>query len=419
MVAMSLRLLGIFSSYIFIILITKNFGSEGWGRYSLTMSFVIFGILLGKAGFDLALLKYTSANEAKNERSVTRQIYFKGILFCLSISLALTIMLAVFSKEVAVLLFKKEYLSDYLFYGSFLIVLQVVFLIHSEGLRGLKKNYSYLFVQFIGIYFFGSLFLFLCLQFNLNNDLLSIQILVASSLLVFLISTYLWLKEIWFVKKERLPSFPLGKILKVSFPMFLSNTMFVILSWIDTLLLGVFQVDESEIGIYNVSLKVAAVMNLPLLAISGIIASNISEHYTKGDMANLGKTIQDSTRIIFSASVFIYILYLLFPSFFLGFFGDEFIKGSPVLIIISTGFLVSSFSGCTDIILQMTNHEKLFKNIIIGGAIVNLTLNLILIPTLGIIGAAIANMASACFWNLLSVYYIKKRLKLSSLFSVN
>ena len=86
-IAMGLRLLGLLSSYIFILLITKNFGSEGWGKYSLTMSFVIFGILIGKAGFDLALLKYTSSNEAKNERELTKAIYRKGVLFCLSLSL--------------------------------------------------------------------------------------------------------------------------------------------------------------------------------------------------------------------------------------------------------------------------------------------------------------------------------------------
>src|SRR5690606_1895318 len=108
-VAISLRMVGILASYIFVLLITKNFGPEGWGRYSLVMSFIIFGVLFGKAGFDLALLKYTSAHEAKNERHIVRQIYFKAISLCLLICILLTGLLMAFSREVAFFLFKKEY----------------------------------------------------------------------------------------------------------------------------------------------------------------------------------------------------------------------------------------------------------------------------------------------------------------------
>ena len=413
--AMSLKLLGIASSYIFILLITKNFGAEGWGKYSLTMSFIIFWMLLGKIGFDLALLKYTSSNEAKNDRHLTKQIYVKGISFCLGLCIFLTLILMIFSKDIAVLLFQKEYMSDFIFYSSFLIICQIGYIIHSEGLRGLKKYNAYQFIQFIGAQLFGSILLFLYPYFTEKNDLLPLKILVISSFIVFLISTYLWLKEILFIKSKNLFSFPLKQIIRVSFPMFISNAMFVTLNWIDTLLLGIYQVDEAEIGVYNISLKVAAIINLPLLAVSGIVASSISEQHTLGNTQQLQKIIKDSSLLIFSATLAIYIAFLIYPTFFLGFFGQNFTKGTEVLLIVSSGFLVSSFSGCTDIILQMTNNEKLFQNIIIGATLLNVLLNLILIPYWGIKGSAIASMCSICFWNILSVYYIKKRLGVNSL----
>src|SRR5690606_16302184 len=124
------------------------------------------------------------------------------------------------------------------------------------------------------------------------------------------------------------------------------------------------------------------------------------------------KSIKDSTRLIFSGTLLIFIGYLFFPTFFLGFFGESFSQGSNVLLIVSIGFLISSFAGCTDIILQMTNNERLFKNIILCAAILNVALNLILIPYYGIVGSAIANMVSICFWNITSVYFIKKKLKI-------
>jgi O-antigen/teichoic acid export membrane protein len=397
---MLLKFCGIAGSYIFLLMITKNFGTEGWGKFSLAISFVMFCILIGKSGFDMALLKFSSANEAKNERFLTREIYFKGIIFCLLISTILTLIILFFSEKIAIILFKKEYMADFLFYSAMLIVLHVVLLVNSEGLRGLKKNNTYL------------------LSFNEGNDILPLQVFIFGSFLVFLMSNYFWLKEIIFVKSEKKAAFPLKDILKVSFPMFVGNAMFVTLNWIDTLLLGVYGIHESEIGIYSAALKVAGIISLPILAVSAILASSVSEQFTLGNKEKLQRIVRDSTRIIFAASLLIYLLYLLFPSLFLGLLGEEFTKGSTVLIILSTGFLARAFTGCTDIILQMTNHERIFQNIIVGATILNLLLNIILIPYLGITGSAIASLVSSCFWNFTAVYYIKKRLSIKSIFTI-
>jgi O-antigen/teichoic acid export membrane protein len=398
---MLLKFCGIAGSYIFLLMITKNFGTEGWGKFSLAISFVMFCILIGKSGFDMALLKFSSANEAKNERFLTREIYFKGIIFCLLISTILTLIILFFSEKIAIILFKKEYMADFLFYSAMLIVLHVVLLVNSEGLRGLKKNNTYLFIQYIGIYLFACLALILFLSFNEGNDILPLQVFIFGSFLVFLMSNYFWLKEIIFVKSEKKAAFPLKDILKVSFPMFVGNAMFVTLNWIDTLLLGVYGIHESEIGIYSAALKVAGIISLPILAVSAILASSVSEQFTLGNKEKLQRIVRDSTRIIFAASLLIYLLYLLFPSLFLGLLGEEFTKGSTVLII-----------------FQMTNHERIFQNIIVGATILNLLLNIILIPYLGITGSAIASLVSSCFWNFTAVYYIKKRLSIKSIFTI-
>jgi O-antigen/teichoic acid export membrane protein len=56
----------------------------------------------------------------------------------------------------------------------------------------------------------------------------------------------------------------------------------------------------------------------------------------------------------------------------------------------------------------MTGNEKAFRNILTVGLIINVVLNLILIPRIGIIGAAIASAISLIVWNILSLIYIKR-----------
>jgi O-antigen/teichoic acid export membrane protein len=57
--------------------------------------------------------------------------------------------------------------------------------------------------------------------------------------------------------------------------------------------------------------------------------------------------------------------------------------------------------------MNMTGHERLFKNVLIIACAINILLNLILIPYLGINGAAIAGMVSLSFWNVFTLIYIK------------
>jgi O-antigen/teichoic acid export membrane protein len=89
-------------------------------------------------------------------------------------------------------------------------------------------------------------------------------------------------------------------------------------------------------------------------------------------------------------------------------FGKEFIAGTGVLYILLLGQLSNTFSGSLALILQMTGNEKVFRNILTLGLIINVLLNIILIPRIGMIGAAIASAISLIVWNVLSLIYIKR-----------
>ena len=47
-------------------------------------------------------------------------------------------------------------------------------------------------------------------------------------------------------------------MLSISLPMLLTGSMFYLLQWADTLILGIY-LPESKVGIYNVSMKISLV----------------------------------------------------------------------------------------------------------------------------------------------------------------
>jgi len=116
--------------------------------------------------------------------------------------------------------------------------------------------------------------------------------------------------------------------------------------------------------------------------------------------------VKHSTLLMFLTSLPVLIAILVFPSFLLGIFGEDFTAGKTALLILAFGQFFSTISGSVINILNMSNRQKTARNIIAICTFINVVLNLILIPIYGINGAAIATATSTILWNLASVLAI-------------
>ena len=65
----------------------------------------------------------------------------------------------------------------------------------------------------------------------------------------------------------------------------------------------------------------------------------------------------------------------------------------------------------------MTGKEKVYQNILLLVLVINIALNIILIPKFGIEGAAMASASSLLLWNLSSVFYIYKQYHVLTFFN--
>ena len=103
----------------------------------------------------------------------------------------------------------------------------------------------------------------------------------------------------------------------------------------------------------------------------------------------------------------------------MSFLGDEFISAKYVLMILLLAKLIDSISGSVGVILQMTGCQKIFQNIVFVALIVNIILNMFLIPKFGIEGAAISSACSIILWNISAVIYVYRKFGVWSFFTFN
>ncbi len=200
---------------------------------------------------------------------------------------------------------------------------------------------------------------------------------------------------------------PLSRIIKISHPMFMTASMHYVVGQTGIVMLGVF-CPVSEVGYYAVAVKLASLTTFTLQAINSMAAPKFSELFHSGKMDDLFYVAQKSAKLIFWTTLPALLILIFLGKPLLGlFFGKEFIVAYWPMLFLVGGQFVNSVCGSTGYFMDMTGHQKIFRNIITAAAVINIVLNVLLIPRFGISGAAVSAMISVVFWNLYAVVYVK------------
>jgi len=402
-----LRILGMAVAYAFTLLVTRKLGASAWGIFALCLTILQITSVIARLGLDTALLRFIAQYNAQGKGGTAKYIYLKSLTLIIPFSLLLSAGLYLSAPLLAEKVFGKEHLTPYIRLIAFAVLPFTLLYINSESLRAFKRIKEYATLQNLLPFFIALTALgFFLIALNVTNtDLVLFSYIAGLSIAFFLSSTYI-LKEFRKTNGEiEKPS--LNHILSVSLPMLMSSSLFMIMSWTDTIMLGMWRTEE-EVGIYNVAVRLSAITSFTLAAINSIAAPKFAEFWGKKDMEGLKRTAQQSTKLIFWTSAPVLILYLAFPSFFMGLFGEEFKKGALALVFLTIGQFVNAATGSVGLILMMTNRYKTHRNLVFIVVLSNIILNFVFIPIYGFAGAALARMISESWGNLAGVFFVRK-----------
>ncbi|MDB2675118.1 flippase [Flavobacteriales bacterium] len=401
-----IKMLGLIVGYGFAIYITNQYGAYVFGQYVTALLVVEILSIVSRLGIDTSLVRFVSKYAQKGAVNLINQLYFKSVAIVTFAAIFFTLLLVFFSVEIA------EFMNlerEYLVIVSFSFIPLVLFYMNVQAIRGLKKMVSYSFLNNVAITFGVFLFLVLFSVFT-ASEVLPIYAYVSSVIILTMLSYFLWFNhksKVSVVNSDDDMPLSTNELLTTSFPLLLGQSMMIIMGKVDLFMLANMS-SSDQVGIYNIALKLSMLSYMGLMAINSIAAPKFSEIYSSGDLDALKKIVQQSTKTIFWISLPVLTLLILFPEFILSMFGEEFKIASFTLIILSVGKMVSAISGSVGTFLQMVGKQKVFQNILIFAAVVNIVLNYFLIPSHGIGGAAIASATSGILWNVLMIIYIKR-----------
>lgn len=157
----------------------------------------------------------------------------------------------------------------------------------------------------------------------------------------------------------------------------------------DIIMLGVLSTAE-ETGIYTVAGRFFLLMQIPALAASGAVSHLVAEYVASKRHAELsgllGATATKTTLLAFATAVLV-----TGPAFAAGLiFGPQFASATTPILVMTWFRVAEAFFGHPTSFLANGGYIGLSSIIISGGVVLNIGLNILLIPTFDALGAAIA-----------------------------
>jgi O-antigen/teichoic acid export membrane protein len=195
-------------------------------------------------------------------------------------------------------------------------------------------------------------------------------------------------------------------------PRALAAVFGITITWLDVLLVGAFLHSTRQAGIYAAASRLSVLGASVLSAVGMAIAPQVSELATLGKMRQAQSLFQVGTWWLMALTWPAYISLAIFAPFLLQVYGHRFAAGNVALVILCLAQLFNLGTGNVTIVLLMVGKSSWNMMNAAASLAVNIGLNVLLIPRLGITGAAIAWAASIVCNNLAALLEVNYLLRI-------
>jgi O-antigen/teichoic acid export membrane protein len=180
------------------------------------------------------------------------------------------------------------------------------------------------------------------------------------------------------------------EVFSYSWPLLFSSLITTIFYWIDSFLLGYFM-GAVNVGLYNAATPLVGLMAFIPAMFSQLFFPMITREFSMKNNRVIKELSKQVGKWILILNLPLFFIMFLFPTTLIRIlFGEQYIFASSVLQILAVGGFISSLVFLSTDLISMVGKSKIILINIICASILNILLNIILIPKFGLNGAAIS-----------------------------
>jgi len=371
----TLTVIGFLSTIYF----AHTLGPAPLGAYFLFLAYLGILNLVGDGGFGGAAVKRISEGKESNE-------YFSAFVFIRIVLLTLSVLLLFIAEP-----FLKDLTSSGLFFWLLLALIISVLSniswigVYGSGKVGVSQVSGFLdaltrtFFQIIAVF--------------LGFGVAGLTGGFVGGLIVGTIMNFRYID----IRLVRFRLSYLKNLSGFSFWIFLTAGGSLVFSYADTILIGFFM-SNSDVGIYRTAFQLTSIATFATMAFQTVLYPKISNWESQGQITEIENSL---------SRAWTYSLFLAIPTCIGGWilgdkllyylYGASFVEGGSALFFLLLVQIINVFMVLGTMSLTALNHPKDAFRITVITSLANVLLNIVLIPVLGITGAAIATLIAMTF----------------------
>ena len=409
-IVFAVNIIAAFIGYLIRIVLARNLTVEEYGLFFAVFTLINFLAIFNNLGMGQALVKYIPEFLVKKRPAKLKNSVFLTLGVTLASFILISVLLFAFSGFLAQHYFKNDLAAS--------VLLLFIPLLLFSRLRGLVRNIYQAFQRmsiFALMYLaenFLILILLLCLFAFKKNIFVATYSHIAAYMLIFIIFSLLLFRVFNFFKhKTAINKSLVKKMFKFGIPLMILGAGSTIILYIDTLILTYFRSLE-EVGVYNVVVPTVMMVMFFGKSIASVIFPMSSELWARKKKKYIGEGLRMLEKYSFVIMIPVALIILVFSKMILKLlFGPEYVTGVLTMQILIMGVVFFAIYAINSALFSAIGKPQIATKILLQGALINLVLNLIIIPWLGMLGAAITSLITYIYVALTSVLRLRKYIK--------
>jgi O-antigen/teichoic acid export membrane protein len=406
MLVFVINVIAAFLGYFIRIVLARNLTVAEYGLFFSVSTLISFlGVFVG-LGTGEALVRYIPEFLVKKKHDKIKNATIIALLVTFATLIILGVLLFAFSDFLA-----KHYFRNALAAPVLLLFIVLMFFLNFKNILRCfyqafqnMKLYSLMYLAENLLL----LVLLLCFFAFKKNIFSAAYAHIAAYLIVLFVFSFFVPRVFNFFKhRVSLEKSLLKKLFKFGIPVLASSIGGIIIIYTDTLVLTFFRSLE-EVGIYNVVVPTAMILQFFATSVATVIFPMVAELWAKKRKDYLALGLKMLYQYSFVVIIPVALLFLSFSEIVLRLmFGEQYVVGAATMQILLIAIIFLGLHSITSTILSAIGKPIISTKILFQGALINLVLNLLLIPKLGMLGAALTSLIAYVYIAIRCIFKLK------------
>ena len=394
--------------YATAVVVARTLGPAVYGLLALGVAVTHFSLALGRGGIDKGVVRYIAIFGGEGRYGRAKEVLLAGTLAGILISCIVALGQFLSARLLAEDFFGKPQSAPFIAALSFLVIARAVLAVLIAALRALRLSVPYAIVEHFvsplaGLLGFCAASVFGIAQFGAT------WYRAAGAAIAVPVAVCFLLRERVLCRSGQTAVHlwqDLRMLLAFSLPLMFSDLGLRVIAAADVIMLGRYSL-ASQVGSYQAAIEMNTIALLGLGSVGMASAPMFSHLHNRRNRVELENVLARSTRWALSIASPALACCVLFPDVLLSIYGAGYAKAALPLAILAVGQLLHVATGPVGWLLSMSGRSLLTMANTWAVGLLNVILNLYLIPRMGMVGAALATATALAVMKVATVIQVR------------